>query len=93
MPYHVRPEPAANGLHPRWSWCAKCQRAYVTGTCRPVRFIPDALHPHPAMLKLCPYGDCGGSTNRNGWRWSTIRLQHPEYPATPEWNVIYGRAA
>jgi hypothetical protein len=93
MTQHPHVEPPAHGLHLHWSWCAVCQRTYVTGTCRIVRFTPDGLHPHPAVLKLCPYGDCGGSTNRNGWLWSSIRLQHPEYPATPEWNVIYVRSA
>ena len=89
----LHPEPTANRLQRCWSWCSTCQRTYVSGTCRIVRFMPNALHPHPAVLKLCPYAECGGSTNRNGWLWSTIRLQHPEYPATPEWNVIYARSA
>ena len=86
-------ESTARGLQLHWSWCAMCQRTYPTGTCRIVWFTPDALHPHPAVLKLCPYGDCGGSTTGNGWLWSSIRLQHPEYTLTPERNVIYVRSA
>ena len=87
------PEPTAHGLHLRWSWCVKCQRTYLTGTCRVIRFRPTALHPHPATLKLCPYSDCSGSTIRDGWLWATLRLKHPDYPATPKWNVIYARSA
>ena len=82
---------AFDGMRLPWSWCTRCQRVYATGTSREIRFKADSLHPHPAILHLCPYEDCTGSTNRNGWLWSTILLQHPEYPAQPEPNVIYPR--
>lgn len=52
---------------------------------------PDALHSHPATLTLCPYFDCGVSTRRHGWRWATIRREHPDYPARPERDVMYVR--
>jgi len=80
-----------DGLRLPWSWCMRCERAYVSGTCRIVRFDADALHPHPATLHLCPYGDCRASTNRDGWLWATIREQHSDYPVVPEWNVVYAR--
>ena len=92
MIQHSHPESPTPGLQLRWSWCAKCQRAYVTGTCRIVQFTPTALHPHPAELQLCPYEDCSGGTRRNQWLWSSIRLHHAEYPVTPQWNVIYPRS-
>jgi hypothetical protein len=74
-----------------WTWCARCQRVHATRNARVVRFQSDALHAHPAILKLCPYFDCGGSTVRYGWRWETLRQQHPDYPATPELGVVYAR--
>jgi hypothetical protein len=49
------------------------------------------LHAHPALLKVCPYVECGGSTARYEWQWATLRQQHPEYPVTPERDVIYLR--
>ncbi len=91
MVQHKLPQGQSDRLRLSWSWCARCHRAYVTGTGRVIRFTPDALHPHPATLSLCPYPDCRGSTARDGWLWSTIRLHHAEYPATPERNVIYAR--
>jgi hypothetical protein len=81
----------SHGLRLPWSWCTRCQRAYLTGTGRIVRFDADALHPHPATLHLCPYGDCNASTKRDGWLWATIQEQHPEYPTIPERNVVYAR--
>ena len=85
------PQSLSDGLHMPWSWCGRCQRAYATGTCRLIRFTSDALHPHPAMLKLCPYSDCSGSTARYQWQWANLRLQHPEYPATPSRDIVYVR--
>jgi hypothetical protein len=79
------------GLGLPWSWCAHCERAYVTGTSRVVRFDADALHPHPATLYLCPYGDCSASTNRDRWLWATIQQEHQEYPVVPERIVVYAR--
>jgi len=88
-----RTTPAApvEGLRMPWTWCARCQRAHAAGAARVVRFPSDASHPHPATLTLCPYFDCGVSTTRHGWRWATIRQEHPDYPATPERDVIYVR--
>jgi hypothetical protein len=63
----------------------------MSGTYRLISFAPNSLNPNPARLKLCPYDGCEGNTARHGWQWSTIRLQHPEYPAIPERNVIYVR--
>lgn len=74
-----------------WSWCARCQRAYVAGTRRVVQFRADAQHTHPAPLQLCPYLDCSGSADRHRWRWATIRLAHPEYPEQPAYDVVYPR--
>ena len=89
MTNRTLPQQTSDGLHVPWSWCNRCQRTYVSGICRVVHFDSDALHPHPATLKLCPYVDCSGSATRDGWLWATIRLQHPEYPARPERNVVY----
>lgn len=85
------PQYTSEGLQRPWSWCAQCQRTYVTGTCRIVQFTPDALHPHPAKLKLCPYVDCSASAIRHGWQWATIEREHSDYPAIPERNVVYAR--
>ena len=93
MAQRMIPQPISDGLHLPWSWCCRCQRAYLTGTYRVIRFAPDALHPHPTTLYLCPYVDCNGSTTRDGWLWETLRLQHPEYPALPKRNAIYTREA
>ena len=79
------------GLHLPWTWCGRCHRAYLASSPRVVGFTSDALHPRPATLTLCPYLDCGVSTTRHGWRWATIRQEHPEYPATPQPDVIYVR--
>lgn len=86
---HTLSPQASTGLHVPWSWCSRCQRTYMSNTCRVVTFASNALHPHPATLKLCPYADCSGSTIRDGWLWTTVRLQHPQYPAVPERNVVY----
>src|SRR5205823_1686761 len=88
---HRTIQPTSEELQLPWSWCSRCQRVYVTGTCRMIRFSPNALYPHPTTLKLCPYDDCQGSTTCEGWRWMTLRLEHPEYPAQPERNMIYVR--
>jgi hypothetical protein len=91
MAYDTITQRAPDGLGLPWSWCCRCQRTYLSGTCRVRRFTSDALHPHPATLKLCPYDDCSGSMTRDGWLWATVQLEHPEYPAQPERNVVYAR--
>lgn len=83
--------PAEDRLHLPWSWCGHCHRAYPTGACRLIRFAADALHPHPAALRLCPYDDCGGSTARYQWQWANVRLEHPDYPSTPVQGTVYVR--
>ena len=83
-------QPSAS-VEPPWTWCARCHRAYAAGSARMIRFTPEALHPHPADLALCPYFDCGVSAKQHGWRWATIRLEHPEFPATPSRDVVYMR--
>ena len=91
LEHTTRPLGQSAGIQLPWTWCAHCQRVYVTGASRIVGFASDALHSHPATLRLCPYFDCGVSTTRYGWRWSTIRMEHPEYPATPKQDVVYVR--
>jgi hypothetical protein len=81
----------SDALHIPRSWCGHCQRGYLTGTYRLIWFASNPLNPRPATLKLCPFADCDGNTARHSWQWSTIRLQHPEYPVIPERNVIYVR--
>ena len=83
--------PLSSGLQAPWCWCGLCQRAYISGTGREIQFTATALHAHPALLKVCPYVECGGSTARYEWQWATLRQQHPEYPVTPERDVIYLR--
>ena len=92
MSYQPIPQRPSTGLQLPWSWCARCQRAYVHGTYRVMRFRGDARHPHPTTRKLCPYSDCSGSATRDGWLWSTIQREHPDYPEQPERNVVYTRA-
>jgi hypothetical protein len=81
----------STGIGMSWTWCAHCQRAYVTGASRRIRFTSDALNPHPTNLTLCPYFDCSANANRYGWQWGTIRQEHPEYPVTPKQGQIYAR--
>lgn len=76
-------------MQPVWSWCGHCQRAYHTSASRMIAFRSDALHPHPATLKLCPYRDCGASIARYQWPWANVLLNHPDYPATPSLDTIY----
>jgi hypothetical protein len=85
------PPDLSGGLQVEWTWCARCQRADTLGSYRLIHFIANGLHPHPAALLLCSYSDCGANVNRDGWHWATIRLEHPEFPLTPERNVIYQR--
>ena len=91
MEDRTTPAGRSAGMQLPWTWCARCHRAYLAGASRVVGFTSDALHPHPATLTLCPYLDCGVSTTRHGWRWATIRQEHPDYPAMPERDVIYVR--
>jgi hypothetical protein len=81
----------SDNLHLPWCWCARCHRAYLIGTGRVIQFRAEGLHPHPATWTLCSYSDCNASATREGWRWATIRHEHPEYPARPERDVIYLR--
>jgi hypothetical protein len=83
--------PAFDRLHVPWFWCGHCQRASLVGTERLIRFTADALHVHPSILTLCPYSDCNANVGRNGWRWATIQVDHPEYPVIPEQGVVYKR--
>jgi hypothetical protein len=83
--------PQSDGLHAPWFWCGRCQRASILGTQRLIHFTTDALHRHPATLKLCPYSDCSANVDRNGWRWVTIQAEHPEYPIVPERGIVYER--
>jgi hypothetical protein len=85
------PTPKPGGLYVEWTWCAQCQRADVLGSYRLIYFIANTLHRNPAMLRLCPYSDCGANVNHDGWRWATLRFEHPEYPVTPQRNVVYQR--
>jgi hypothetical protein len=91
LEHRTTPQPTSPGLRLPWAWCARCQRVYVADTCRVIRFEADALHPHPATLRLCPYSDCSASTERDGWLWATIQEEHLEYPVIPERNVVYAR--
>jgi hypothetical protein len=88
---HSIPQSPSAGFQPPWIWCARCQRVYLAHDARVVRFPSGPLHPHPVTLKLCPYFDCGVGTTQYGWRWETIRWEHPEYPTIPERDVIYER--
>ena len=91
MADHLRAPDSSDNLHLPWLWCARCQRAYLSGTGRVIRFRQDGLHPHPATLTLCPYVDCSASATREGWRWATIQGEHPDYPLQPQRNVVYLR--
>lgn len=91
MSYQLISQHRSTGLQLPWSWCARCQRVYVHGTYRVIRFQGDAQHPHATSKKLCPYSDCGGSATRDRWLWSTIQCEHPEYPEQPERNIVYAR--
>jgi len=84
---------STDGLSLPWSWCARCQRAYLTGTYRLVQFAGTTAHPRPPALKLCPYPGCSGSPARDGWRWATIRARFPEFPERPELDIVYSAAA
>ena len=85
------PSNISDGLQVEWTWCAQCQRADVLGRYRLIHFVAGRLHRNPATLRLCSYSDCGANVSRDGWRWTTFRFEHPEYPVTPERDVIYQR--
>jgi len=53
---------------------------------------PEAMAEGLAVLKMCPSAGWSGNISRNGWLWSSVRLQHPDYPVTPQQNVIYVRS-
>lgn len=91
MESHMLSPALSDNLRLPWFWCARCHRAYLAGTGRVIQFRADGLHPHPAMLTLCPYFDCSASATREGWRWTTIQSEHPEYPVRPELDVVYLR--
>ena len=91
MEYHMLSPGSSDNLRLPSFWCAHCHRAYLAGTGRVIRFRADGLHPHPDALRLCPYFDCSASATHEGWRWTTIQNEHPEYPVQPELNVIYLR--
>ena len=91
MEYHMLSPDSSDNLRLPWSWCARCHRVYLLGTGRVIRFRADGLHPHPAAMTLCPYSDCNASVAREGWRWTTIQHEHPEYPLRPERDVFYPR--
>lgn len=83
--------PTIDGLCLPWTWCIRCRRAYPSGTYRIIHVTPNAWHPYPRPLHLCPYTECSG-TSQDGWCWATILRTHPEYPATPTVGVRYGSA-
>lgn len=74
-----------------WSWCRRCQRAFVKGTYRSRRIAGTARHPHPRVVRLCPYQDCWGEILRDSRPWAIIRHAHPSYPEQPERYVTYAR--
>jgi hypothetical protein len=89
MSQPIRAIPGTGGLQPTWSWCAACQRAYITGTYRLVRLADPRSGLPERVLKLCPYVTCGGSATNDRWRWSSIRERHPEFPEFPQMYVRY----
>jgi hypothetical protein len=62
-----------------WLWCLHCERCYQAGEYRETY----------EGLQMCPYDDCDGSTVLDGWRWSRIRREHPDYPKIPERSKVY----
>jgi hypothetical protein len=87
----IQPQPTSDNLELPWSWCARCQRAYASGTCRVLYTARTARTRRALLVKLCPYEDCSGSATRDRWRWETIRFDHPEYPLRPERYHVYAR--
>ena len=85
----LQPQPHSNGIQVPWSWCARCHRAYITGTYRIVHVASTSRNQNSNALKLCPYFDCSGSSTTDRWRWDTIRERHPQYPEYPQLYVLY----
>lgn len=83
--------PVSDDLQLPWLWCARCQRAYASGTCRVLYTARTALSRRALLMKLCRDDDCSGSATRDRWRWETTRCQHPEYPKRPERYHVYAR--
>ncbi len=63
----------------KWMWCKRCHRCYLDGEFRTVKGI-----------KLCPYNNCLGLIEIDGWPWSRVLKGYAHvYPEIPERNVIY----
>lgn len=62
----------------KWMWCKRCQRCYLDGEFRIMKGI-----------NLCPYNNCLGLIEIDGWPWSRILKIAPDYPEIPERNIIY----
>lgn len=68
-----------NVMTEKWIWCQRCSRCYLDGEFRLSKGI-----------KLCPYADCIGLIEIDGWPWLRILKEYPkEYPPIPERGVVY----
>lgn len=57
-------------------WCSLCSRTFANGIYRRV-----------AGDQICPYADCGADVARDAREWSSVRRDHPNYPAAP-WTAV-----
>lgn len=60
-------------------WCLHCHRAYQKSS-----FRIDTEN----ELLMCPYPDCDGDYNLDGWHWSNF-IEWYNYPVDPIEGVIY----
>ena len=78
-----RPRKSANAAwfqlgREAYLWCGLCSRTFPNGTCR----IVDGV-------ACCPYADCSGVIAEDASDWSSIRREHPNYPAAPWLSIQY----
>jgi hypothetical protein len=68
-----------------WIWCEHCERAYQRKDARQVR---DRL---VGILMMCAYPECHGDLFMDARLYASVRQRvHPEWPAVPERDQVYG---
>jgi len=59
----------------KYIWCLHCERV-------------DMKSGWVNNYGYCPYEDCDGSAI-DGWSWSKVQKFNPQYPSTPEYDIVY----
>ncbi len=61
-----------------FAWCLHCERTYSRG-----------LHRVVDDQEMCPYPECDGDIDMDGWDWEQVRSENPDYTEIPIEGVIY----